>query len=96
MIKRFYYVHNTNRISRPASEPGSGIREYGYQHVLLHVKRTRVKRKLPRSDPNLLCGQRPRHEPSDRERRHLYRDHRNDERLRAVSEEGVEEGEEDA
>lgn len=64
--------------------------------MLLDVKLARVERERFRADSKLPRGQRPRHELSDREARHLDGDHGYDERLGAVGEEGVEEGEEGA
>lgn len=67
--------------------------------MLLHVKRSRVQRKLFRPeprDPELGLGQHRSQEMADGECGHLNGDLGNDERLSSVSEELVEEGEESA
>lgn len=95
-IKRFNNIHNPNRIRRPGSERASRIRKYSNQHMLLHVKRTRVKRHHFRPEPGeseLRRRQNRRHEVTDRKRRDLNGDESDDERLCSVREELVEEGE---
>lgn len=99
-IKGLDYVdyHNSVRRTVPKSTPRVG--EYAYQHVLLHVERTRVDRELSSGaqsrDPKLGSGEHGRHEPSDGEGGHLDGDLGDDEWLRSVGEELVEERQERA
>ncbi|KAK3016086.1 hypothetical protein RJ639_005681 [Escallonia herrerae] len=99
MIKRPNYVHNADSISGSSPEPRTRVGEYRDQHVLLHIERPRIQRKLPRTEPRQAKRSRRqhlRHEPADWERGDLYSYHRNDERFGPVREERVEEGQDGA
>jgi len=50
-VKGFNNVNDANSVWRPGPESASGIGEHGNQHVLLHVKRTRVEGEAPGTEP---------------------------------------------
>ena len=73
---------------------GAGVGEDGDEHVLLDIERPRIKRELPRpATEEGVLRQSRRHEAAERHDGDLRRDGGDGERLLAVPEELVEEGE---
>nr|GLL18338.1 unknown [Ipomoea trifida] len=93
LIKCDYNGHDPNAISGSISKRIPGVPKNADKHVLLHVKRARVKREFAGPEPGnpeLRGGQRGGHEPSDGERGHLYGDLGDGQWLFPVREELVE------
>lgn len=84
--------HNSIRRSIPKSIPGVG--EDGDEHVLLHIERPRVQRHLSISEPELPAGEDGGEEVAGGEGGDLNGDLCDDQWLRTVGEELVEEGHE--
>nr|GMC52432.1 hypothetical protein BHE74_00007654 [Ipomoea batatas] len=99
LIKCDYNGHDPNAISGSISKGKPGVPKNADKHVLLHVKRARVKREFAGPEPGnpeLGGGQRGGHEPSDGESCHLDGDLGDGQWLFPVREKLVEEGEEHA
>lgn len=99
VIESLNDIDNANCIGGAAAEGGASIGEDRDQDVLLDVKGARVEGKLggaKAGQAELGCGQDLGHEAADGQRGHLDCDNADDERLRPVVVEGVEEREKHA
>lgn len=90
LVKDLNRAHYVDRVD----VPGPGVGEDRDQHVLLHVERSRIECEFPftplEEDP---FRDRRGHEVAERDHRDLRRDRGEGQRLAAVPEELVEEGE---
>ncbi|BAS80416.1 Os02g0696200, partial [Oryza sativa Japonica Group] len=93
-------VDDHDGVGVAVAEGAAGVGEDGDEHVLLHVEGARVEAPLAaaeqRGGAERAARQHARQEVAHRQRRHLHRDLRHDERLGAVGEELVEEAQERA
>lgn len=99
MIKRHDYIHNSDCVSSSIPERGTGISKNRNQDVFFNIEWPWIERELciPKSrDPKRRRRKHLGQKSADRQCRDLNGDHRNDERLRPVAEEGVEKRQDNA
>lgn len=84
-------IDDHNGIRRPVPKCVSGVGEDGDEHVLLDVEGSRIERHLSRSEPEFPAGEDGGEEVAGGEGGDLDGDLGDDERLRPVGEELVEE-----